>query len=212
VISTVTELPRLAATPSSAPPAVTFANTATVELITPSPFFTETLTPTATSSATATSPATATFTPSPTLPAVAATVRYPDGNHFTLFYNESSLHMLNRSRAIRSVGGFDFERINLQGQTEENFDGYLWEKNGANTNIRPKYCVAIKIYDSVIPYIAPTDCRGGYASIVQPKQDEDRTLLFWPPKENSTQFRVMWKKEEVGRCEISAGICEIYVP
>jgi len=199
-------------------PSMTFTSAIpATELVIVHPSFTETLTPalTATSSATseptATEPAAATSTPVPSSPtAPPATVKFPDGNHFTLFYNESSLHLLNRSRAIRSVNGFDFERINLQGQTEEKFDGYLWEKN--NATILPKYCTAIKVYDSVIPYIDPPDCQGGYVSIVQPKQDEDRTMLFWTPKENSAQFRVLWNKEEVARCEISAGICEFYVP
>jgi len=178
-------------------------------LIAASPSFTVTMTPTISPIA-PTSAVTVVFSPSPTLPVAVATVKYPFGNHFTLFYNESSLHLLNRSRAIRGVNGFDFERINLQGQIEEAFDGYFWEKNCVN--ILTKYCVAIKIYDSAIPYLDPPDCRGGYISIVQPRQDEDRTVLFWTPTENSAQFRVLWNKEEVARCEIDSGICEVYIP
>jgi serine/threonine protein kinase len=166
----------------------------------------ESETPTSLPSPTVPAPFTETVTP--VLPI--ATVLYPDGNHFTLFYNESSLHLLNRSRTIRGVTGFHFERINLQGGIEEKFDGYLWEKMAAN--ILPKYCVSIKIFDSLIPYIDPPDCKGSFLSFVQPKQDEDRAMIFWSPKPNSTQFRVLWKDEEIARCEISAGVCELYVP
>ena len=143
------------------------------------------------------------------------TIKYPDGNHFTLFYNESSLHLLNRSRAIRGVNGFSFERLDAQGAAMESFKGFFWEANfaqGKLPNILPKYCVSIKIYDSAISYIDPPECRGGYLSTFQPKQDEDRAMLFWTPKEGTHEFRVVWSGEEVARCEISAGVCEAYIP
>ena len=187
---------------------VVLAKTATVVSV---PQVTPTITVEAivTQTSTPTLEPTATLIPSPTIPAE-PTVKYPDGNHFTIFYNNSSLHILNRSRAIRSLDGFVFQRLDSQGQPQETFDGYLWEEYAKN--LLPKYCVSIKIYDSTLPYIDPPDCKGKFLSFVQPKQDEDRAMIFWTPKAGSTQFRVLWLKEEVARCEIDAGICELYIP
>jgi hypothetical protein len=42
--------------------------------------------------------------------------------------------------------------------------------------------------------------------------EEHPELFFWIQKEGSTQFRVLWLDEEVARCEISAGTCEMYIP
>ena len=120
--------------------------------------------------------------------------------------------MLNRSRELRSFSGFTFERLDENKLPTDKFPGYLWE-NQKFTYIGSKYCVSIKIYkDEDPPYIDPVECYGGYVSIVQPRKDEDRELLFWNPKEGSTQFRVLWLGEEIARCEISAGTCELYIP
>jgi hypothetical protein len=118
--------------------------------------------------------------------------------------------MLNRSREARSFSGFVFERLENDLPTDK-FSGYLWE-NPKFKYLGSKYCVSIKIYkDEDPPYIDPFDCHGQYISIVQPRKDEDRALLFWNPKEGSTQFRMLWLDEEIARCEISAGTCELYI-
>ncbi|MBI3160942.1 MAG: protein kinase [Chloroflexi bacterium] len=142
----------------------------------------------------------------------APTVRYPNGFHFTLFWNETSFHMLNRSGEKRSLSAFKFERLDSTGALTDAFSGHLWE-NYQFTSLPPKYCVSIKIYgDEDPPYISPPDCQRGYVSIVQPRKDEDRILFFWNPKEGSVQFRVLYLKEEVARCDISAEVCEVYIP
>jgi serine/threonine protein kinase len=157
-------------------------------------------------------PATSTPEPSPTV-IVVPTIKYPNGNNFTLFWNETSIHLLNRSREPRSLSAFAFERLDLSGNPIGRFNGSLWN-NKNFTILPPKYCVSIKIFeDEDPPYINPFDCHGVYASIIQPRRDpEDRHLIFWDAQEDSTQFRVLWVDEEVARCDISAGTCEIYVP
>ena len=157
-----------------------------------------------------------TFTSAPTSTSApisgVPTIRYPNGFHFTLFWNDTSFHLLNRASEKRSMSPFKFERLDVNGQPTDSFSGYLWENNKFTT-IPPKTCVSIKIYgDNDPPYISPPDCQRGYISIVQPRKDEDRMLFFWNPKEGSTQFRVLWMGEEVARCEISAEVCEVYIP
>ncbi|HNO86241.1 MAG TPA: hypothetical protein PKM54_16510, partial [Anaerolineales bacterium] len=155
--------------------------------------------------------------PIPTLaqeaaPTAIPTVKYRDGNNLTLFWNETSFHMLNRSGQPRSLSGFSFERLDENGKPNDRFAGHLWENLKFNY-IPSKYCVSIKIYkDEDPPYIDPPDCHGGYVSIIQPRMDLDAELFFWTPKEGSSQFRVVWVGEEVARCDISAGTCEVYIP
>jgi serine/threonine protein kinase len=140
------------------------------------------------------------------------TIKYPDGHHLTLFWNDTSFHMLNRSHEPRSLSAFTFERLDENDLPTDTFSGYRWENTKFNY-VPSKYCVSIKIYqDEDPPYIDPPDCHGGYVSIIQPRKEEDRELFFWNPQEGSTQFRVLWVGEEVARCEISAGICEVFIP
>ncbi|HMX18388.1 MAG TPA: serine/threonine-protein kinase [Anaerolineales bacterium] len=168
-------------------------------------------------SATPVPPPTVEDSPIPTLaqeaaPTAIPTVKYRDGNNLTLFWNETSFHMLNRSGQPRSLSGFSFERLDENGKPNDRFAGHLWENLKFNY-IPSKYCVSIKIYkDEDPPYIDPPDCHGGYVSIIQPRMDLDAELFFWTPKEGSSQFRVVWVGEEVARCDISAGTCEVYIP
>ncbi len=172
---------------------------------------TPTATPTVTPEATATQ---STPTPKPTLDPVpgASGIKYPDGNNLTLFWNETSFHMLNRSRAARSLSGFTFERLDENEIPTDTFPGYRWE-NRRFKYIPSKNCASIKSYkDEDPPYIDPADCFLSYSSIIQPDKTEEPEIFFWDAKEGSTQFRVLWLGEEVARCEISAGTCELYIP
>lgn len=162
-------------------------------------------------------PPTATFTltPYPTLapplPGSAPTAK-PEGNRMSLFWNETSFVLLNRSREERSLAGFAFERLDMNDQPTDALPGYRLENNRFNY-VPGKHCVSIKIYRrETPPYLNPFDCHGMYASVIQPIIEEHPELIFWTPKEGSTHFRVLWLKEEVARCEISAGICEMYIP
>jgi hypothetical protein len=181
-----------------------------------------TSTATQTATMTATFTATSTSAPSPT-PSVAvptfssvpvdgaATPKYADGINLSLFWNETSFYMLNRTRTERSLSGFTFERLDENDQPTDTFNGYQWETYKFKY-IPSKTCVSIKIYKHEDPpYLDPPDCYN-YSNILQPKMEEQPELFFWTPKEGSTQFRVLWLKEEVARCEISAGTCEIYIP
>ncbi len=173
--------------------------TALPETPTAIPTFTPTLEPSPT-------PELATVTP-------VATIKYPDGNHFELFWNETSFHMHNLSRQPRSLSAFVFERIGADGNPTDRFYGFRWEKFNT-TNIGSKGCVSIKIYgDEDPPYLDPRECYGMYLNIVQPRKDEDRDQIFWNPKDDgSHEFRILFAKEEIARCEISAGYCEFYIP
>lgn len=150
---------------------------------------------------------TPTITPIPT-------IKYPDGAKFILYWNRTSFFIFNRSREPRSISGFAFERLNAAtGEPMGRFAGSLWSTAAFNY-LPSKYCASIKVFaDENPPYLNPSDCRGRFISVIQPRRDpEDKHLIFWDPREGTTQFRVLWLDEEVARCEISMTTCEFYVP
>lgn len=159
-------------------------------------------------------PFTATLEPSPTIDInITPTVKYPEGSHYTLFYNETSFFMLNRSYNRRSISGFSFQRLDGEGlPADEFFRAHEWETPGFDYLPR-NYCANITIYgDQEPPYLNPEECRIGVTKTIQPRFDRPGNVLFWTPKDDSTQFRVSWLEEEVARCDIAAGRCEVFIP
>jgi hypothetical protein len=126
---------------------------------------------------------------------------------FTLYYNENSLYFHNRSNITRSISGFTFERLDNQGEVLNFFGGWDW--GIYYPNITPNRCMAIELYLSP-PFVRPADCIQPYLSKLGPARDDDR--IFWTAQENSSEFRVLWQEKEIGRCQIGAGICEVFVP
>lgn len=190
-------------------PAATLVPPTETQLPSPEPV-SATLAPTETLSPTAT----LTLAPPPTIDAnVTPTVKYPDGNQYSLFYNETSFFMLNRSYGYRSISGFTFQRLDQDGlPAEDIFQGYQWQTQDFDYLPR-NFCVNITIYgDQEPPYLNPADCRIGLLTTVQPRFDRPGEILFWTPKADSFQFRVIWLEEEVARCDIAAGACEVYIP
>lgn len=170
----------------------------------PSPTFTATATPI---------PPTATLVPSPTI-VFTPTLKYPEGAHYTLFYNETSFFILNRSYERRSISGFTFQKLNGDGTLGVDiFEGHRW-KTPLVDYLPRNFCANISIFgDEDPPYINPLECQqNGSIKTVQTRFDRPEKILFWVPKGDSTQFLVTWLDEEVARCEIAAGICEVYIP
>lgn len=190
-------------------PAATLVPPTETQLPSPEPV-SATLSPTETLSPTATF----TLVPPPTIDVnVTPTVKYPEGNQYSLFYNETSFFMLNRSYGYRSISGFTFQRLDQDGlPAEDIFQGYQWQTQDFDYLPR-NFCVNITIYgDQEPPYLNPSECRIGLLTTIQPRFDRPGEILFWTPKADSYQFRVIWLEEEVARCDIAAGACEVYIP
>lgn len=198
----------------SSTPAPTMTSPSATLTFTPAPTQVEaspTPLPSETPSPTAEPTEAATLTPLPSsTPAPQATVMYPDGQRFTLFYNESSFVLLSQGTLPRTMSGFAFERLGDDGKTLPNyFGGWNWQ--GQFDEIRNGYCVMLKIYGNTVPYLDPRECKRGYLNVIQFRQATD-SQIFWTAQENSHQFRVLWKDEEVARCAVDAGSCEVYIP
>ncbi|MFZ5912538.1 MAG: serine/threonine protein kinase [Chloroflexota bacterium] len=194
----------------TSPVATVAPPTATGMLPLPSAAFTATVPPLPSPLPTGTEAATQTPLPpvTPGLATALPTVRYPNGNLFTVYYNDSSFYLHNRSRVLRSVSGFSFERVTEDGQFVNHFGGWEWQQYFDTS--QPERCLRIEIYLSKIPYLLPAECQNRYHSTLQPS--EKRNTIFWTTKEGSQQFRVLWMNEEVARCEIQAGRCDFYIP
>jgi hypothetical protein len=126
---------------------------------------------------------------------------------FTIYYNENSLYFHNQSNITRSISGFTFERLGDQGEALNFFGGWDWGLYFPN--ITPDRCMAIELYLSP-PFLRPSECRQPYLSKLGPLPDDDR--VFWTLQPNSHEFRVLWQNEEIGRCQINASVCEVFVP
>ena len=140
------------------------------------------------------------------------TVKYPDGNRFKLFYDDSSFYLLNLSEATIPINRIAFERLSNDNVPLNRFNGTRWAEFYANST--PGKCVALQILGSS-PYLDPPQCgHNNFLSLRTPPR-EDPTV-FWTAQEESHQFRVLWRAggqdEEIARCEIDAGTCEVFLP
>jgi serine/threonine protein kinase len=193
----------------------------------PSPAATDTMTQTAPSATLLSVPSPVTETPLPATPTLeatptaaslpgtpvqaTATIKYPDGIPFTLFWNETSFVMLNSSKYRRTLSAFSFERLDETGQPADTFVGYYWETKRFDY-LPSKMCTGITLYEILEPArLDPPECAAGYVRTFE-IPNVNSGLVFWTTRDGSTQFRVSWLKEEVARCEISTGMCEFYIP
>jgi hypothetical protein len=150
--------------------------------------------------------------PADTSPGTLPTVKYPDGKRFTLFYDDTSFYMLNRSDAKIPINRVAFERLSNDGVHLNRFNGASWAQFYAYST--PNRCVALEIVGSN-PYLQPKECgHNQFLSLRTPNPDDP--TIFWTAQEESSQFRLLWleggENKEVARCEISAGTCDVFLP
>jgi hypothetical protein len=156
--------------------------------------------------------ATSTSANPPLAPAVTAlpaspTPKYRDGRHFFLYYNDASFYMLQSGGYGGLIAPAAFERLDDQDNPINRFDGDLWAEY--HTATLGGWCMRLEILNAK-GYLQPAQCAGHYLATRWPPPDDPS--IFWTTRAGSRQFRVLWGKEEVGRCEIAAGVCEVYLP
>jgi predicted Ser/Thr protein kinase len=148
----------------------------------------------------------------PLPPGAQPTVKYPDGKRFMLFYDDNSLYLLNLSESTIPINWIAFERLSDADLPMNRFNGAGWAEFYPDST--PGRCVALRILGSS-SYLDPPECGHNYfLSLRTPTRDDP--ILFWTSMEGSRQFRVLWREggqdEEVARCEIGAGTCEVFLP
>jgi hypothetical protein len=138
--------------------------------------------------------------------AAAPTVKYPNGRHVMLYYDTNSLYLHNLSGDRIALGSFAMERLFASGATANYFDGFRWAQ--FYPYVQPQSCATLLMANSS-PFLNPGQCQGNNAEVWATR---GLSLDFWTPQNDSTQFRVLWNDEEVARCEIAAGSCDVFIP
>jgi serine/threonine protein kinase len=143
--------------------------------------------------------------PSPTrsLP----TVPPSDWDYFTLYYDDTGFYFHNLSGEDRHIWPIAFERLDKDGNWTNRLEGWYWME--IYNNFRAGYCMVAEILE-LTEHLEPPECVGKHLVIRTPTKSNAQ--LFWTTQKGSTQFRVLWDDEEITRCEIAAGFCEIYLP
>jgi serine/threonine protein kinase len=167
---------------------------------------TETQTPTETRTPTKTRIPTETQTPTVENVTAAPTVKYPQGRHIRLYYNDNAFYLFSLVDNRFAIEPIAFERLEASGVPSNRFDGFEWAK--LYPYIWPDNCMKAEIRGSQ-PYTPPSGCQG-YNATRTFKRDE--AVVFWTMREGSSQFRVLWDEEEIARCEIAAGVCNVFLP
>src|SRR5574341_6456 len=152
-----------------------------------------------------------TITPPPTItPALplAPTVLYPNGYRLVLYYTGQDFYLWNPGSRTLDVHSLNFEALEAASgnRTEYRFDGKDWAD--FYREIMPGYCDALEISDYG-HYSRPTTCAGYNATRTPPGTSRQ---IFWIPREGISQFRVLWNGEEVGRCAVGTGTCDVNIP
>ncbi|MBN1311176.1 MAG: protein kinase [Anaerolineae bacterium] len=136
------------------------------------------------------------------------TVLYPDGYRLVLLYNEGGFYLWNPGDRRLSISGVSFEALyDADGQPAEyRFEGSLWAAYYAT--LFEGRCDALEIIGGPATS-RPAECIGYNASRTPVASSP---WLFWLQRDGISRFRVLWENQEVARCEIAAGRCEVYIP
>ena len=132
---------------------------------------------------------------------------YPNGRRFVIYYDDNSFYLLNTTGSAGAVSSIAFERLDALGVPLNRFDGWRWSQY--YPRIESASCARVEIRGSP-SYLRPAQCNNRYNSTVTASRGGD--FVFWTAQESSSQFRVLWNNQEVARCEIAAGVCEVFLP
>jgi hypothetical protein len=130
-----------------------------------------------------------------------------------LSWNESSFYMRQVTGYGEVISPVVFERLNAEGVPVNRFSGKQWAELHEAT-LRD-WCMRLEIDGpsqpaSQAPYLRPAHCEDHYLASRWPASGDQ--TIFWTRQEGSRQFRVLWGRDEIQRCEIDAGACEVFLP
>jgi hypothetical protein len=154
----------------------------------------------------------ATELPEATSPATVPAEEDMDGNLFQLFYDDNSFYLLNHSQATIPINRVAFERLSNDDQPLNRYTGSRWAEFYSSSE--PGKCMALEILGGA-PYLDPPEC-GQYNLVSLRTPTREDPSVFWTAQEGSHEFRVLWREggtdQEMGRCEIGAGTCQVFLP
>jgi serine/threonine protein kinase len=133
------------------------------------------------------------------------TILYPDGLPITLIYDAEALYFANKSDKKITLNKLTFEQVLIDGQIGDRYEGNRWSQFYSWSE--PRFCVVVHLTGKN-PRLPTTECPRGSNSIVAIQRGEN----FWTASENAHEFRVLWNGQEIARCAIAAGRCELRLP
>jgi len=140
------------------------------------------------------------------------TVKYPAGRTLRLLYNDHSFYVHNLAPKNVAFWQLAFERLGAEDTVLNRFNGSSWAQYFPT--LESGKCAWFEVKDSG-QKLSPAECTAYNSSV---SQNPTNPAIFWTTQVASTQFRVLWipaantAPEEVGRCAIAAGKCEVNVP
>jgi hypothetical protein len=141
-------------------------------------------------------------------PSITTTPQYVNYKRMWLYYDKYGMYIYNASDANRSISPIALEQFDRDEKALNRFDGWRWAD--FYPTLHPQRCMRIEIQGNPNAYLNPGLCKNYYLSTRSVTTGSN--LIFWTEKPNSTEFRVLWKNEVVGECQIAAGFCEVFVP
>jgi serine/threonine protein kinase len=142
--------------------------------------------------------------------APATAVAFPDGNLLQLNYSPSTFYIRNMGSENVRVSRLAFQAVDGDGNLLfYRFDGGEWARNYSFVE-RNGNCVGMEIADRG-PWNRPGEC-GRMNSLITPSPSDER--IFWAEaalREGAVAFAVFWDGEEIARCPITIGACDVRV-
>lgn len=135
------------------------------------------------------------------------TLKYTDRRGFKLYYNDSSFYMQQFSGVGDLIASVTFERLDANDRLLNSFSGNLWAQF-SRSSMRD-WCYRVDIIDAV-DYLNPPECGERFLASIH--LSPGNSSIFWTTQEGSQVFRILWRDEELVRCEIAAGSCEVFLP
>jgi predicted Ser/Thr protein kinase len=128
-------------------------------------------------------------------------------NRLVFFYNAGGFYAWNPGSRDITVAHLSFQEIDGSGNpTGAFFEARRWA--GYFPAIQSGFCDRLEILNDV-PRERPTQCNH-YNAIMTPEENDP--MIFWLAGDNTSQFIVSFGGEEIGRCDIAAGQCEVVLP
>ena len=142
-------------------------------------------------------------------PAQASATAAPpgQGDHFVLYYDDTSFYFQNASGKDLPINPAAFERLDSAGKPHNRFDGWQWGQ--IYSDFRAGSCMVLQIIDYT-SHLNPPECNNHHIVVRTPSLSDPG--IFWTTQKGSEQFRVLWNNSEVGRCTIAAKHCDVFLP
>jgi hypothetical protein len=143
----------------------------------------------------------------------APTVTLPGGgsgssdNRLVFFYNGGGFYAWNPGGGDIIIRELAFQAVDKDGNpTGSFFEARRWA--GYYPAIQVGKCDRLEILNDV-PKERPGQCQG-YNAIMTPEESDP--MVFWLARESVNDFVVTFGGQEIGRCDVSAGQCEVVIP